>query len=59
MKRNTRVKVTVRVLNSYDYLYIEGVPENRKNAPFYQKHGFEIMENGLAMQIFQESSTRN
>lgn len=34
-----------------DYLYIEGMPENRKNAPFYQKHGFEIMENGVAMQI--------
>lgn len=34
-----------------DYLYIEGMPENRKNAPFYQKPGFEIMENGVVMQI--------
>lgn len=34
-----------------DYLYIEGMTEKRKNAPFYQKHGFEIMENGVVMQI--------
>lgn len=32
-------------------LYIEGMPEESKNAPFYQKHGFHIMEDGVAMQI--------
>ncbi|MDO4554401.1 MAG: GNAT family N-acetyltransferase [Lachnospiraceae bacterium] len=34
-----------------DYLYIEGMPEERRNASFYQKHGFQIMEDGVAMQI--------
>ena len=34
-----------------EFLYIEGMPEESKNAPFYQKHGFHIMENGVAMQI--------
>lgn len=34
-----------------DYLYLEIMPEERKNAAFYQKHGFQIMEDGVAMQI--------
>ena len=34
-----------------DYLYIEVMPEESKNATFYQKHGFSIMEDGAAMQI--------
>ena len=34
-----------------NYLYIEGMPEESKNAAFYQKHGFEIMPDGVAMQI--------
>ena len=34
-----------------EVLYIEGMPEESKNAPFYQKHGFHIMEDGVAMQI--------
>lgn len=33
------------------YLYIECMPEERKNAAFYQKHGFQLMEDGVAMQI--------
>lgn len=33
-----------------DYLYIEVMPEESKNATFYQKHGFSIMEDGAAMQ---------
>ncbi len=33
------------------YLYIELMPEERKNATFYQRFGFEIMENGAAMQL--------
>lgn len=33
------------------YLYIELIPEERKNATFYQRFGFEIMENGAAMQL--------
>ncbi|MGL5257269.1 MAG: GNAT family N-acetyltransferase [Proteocatella sp.] len=34
-----------------DYLYLEIMPEERKNAAFYQKFGFEIMEDGIAMQL--------
>lgn len=34
-----------------DSLYIELMPEERKNAAFYEKHGFQIMEDGVAMQL--------
>lgn len=34
-----------------DYLYIELMPEERKNAVFYEKHGFQIMQDGVAMQL--------
>lgn len=34
-----------------NYLYIEIMPEESKNATFYQKHGFSIMEDGVAMQL--------
>ena len=34
-----------------DYLYIEVMPEESKNASFYKKHGFHIMDDGVAMQI--------
>ncbi|MCD7894340.1 MAG: GNAT family N-acetyltransferase [Erysipelotrichaceae bacterium] len=34
-----------------DYLYIEVMPEESKNASFYQKYGFELMSDGVAMQI--------
>ncbi len=34
-----------------NYLYIEGMPEERKNAAFYQRHGFQIMPDGVALQI--------
>lgn len=34
-----------------DYLYIELMPEERKNAAFYENHGFQIMEDGVAMQL--------
>lgn len=33
------------------YLYLEVMPEERKNASFYQKHGFKVMEDGVAMQL--------
>ena len=32
-----------------NYLYIDVMPEERSNAPFYEKHGFNIMEDGVAM----------
>ena len=34
-----------------NFLYIEGMPEDKKNVPFYEKHGFRVMENGAAIQI--------
>ena len=34
-----------------NYLYIEVMPEESKNATFYQNHGFRIMDDGVAMQI--------
>ena len=33
------------------FLYIEGMPEDRDNLPFYLKHGFTEMEHGAAIQI--------
>lgn len=41
-----------RIKEKYrDFLYIEGMPENKANVPFYEKHGFSVMENGAAIQI--------
>lgn len=34
-----------------NYLYIEIMPEESKNAKFYEKHGFQIMPDGIAMQL--------
>ena len=34
-----------------DYLYIEVMPEESKNADFYEKHGFKRMEDVAAFQI--------
>ena len=25
-----------------DFLYIEGMPEDKNNVPFYEKHGFSV-----------------
>ena len=34
-----------------DFLYLEIMPEESKNAAFYQKFGFSEMKDGVAMQI--------
>ncbi|MCI6925700.1 GNAT family N-acetyltransferase [Butyricicoccus porcorum] len=34
-----------------DYLYIEIMPEESKNAAFYERFGFQIMSDGVAMQL--------
>ena len=34
-----------------DFMYIEVMPEDKKNVPFYEKHGFTIMKSGAAIQI--------
>ncbi len=41
-----------------DYLYIEGMPEEKANVPFYVKHDFRVMENGAAIQICGYSDKR-
>ena len=37
------------------YMFLEAMPEESKNAPFYQRHGFTLMEDGRAMQIVTRS----
>ncbi|MGN1141852.1 MAG: GNAT family N-acetyltransferase [Oliverpabstia sp.] len=40
------------LLNEYsDFLYIDVVPDEKKNVSFYEKHGFKIMEEGTPLQI--------
>lgn len=41
-----------------NYLYIELMPEESKNAAFYQRHGFEIMPDSVAMQLCNYSDQR-
>ena len=33
------------------YFYINVMPEESRNAAFYRKHGFEVMPDGVAMQL--------
>lgn len=41
-----------RVKEKYQhYLYLEIMPEESKNAAFYEKFGFQTMPDGVAMQI--------
>ncbi len=39
-----------------NFLYIEGMPEDKNNVPFYVKHGFSVMENGVAIQICNDTN---
>ena len=41
-----RVKAKYR-----DFLYLEIMPEEQKNAAFYQRFGFQVMEDGVPMQL--------
>lgn len=41
-----------------NFLYIEVMPEESRNAAFYEKHGFRIMQDGVAMQICNPSDQR-
>ena len=34
-----------------DYLYLEVMPDQKKNVSFYIKQGFNVMEDGIAMNI--------
>lgn len=37
-----------------DYLYLEVMPDQKKNVSFYIKQGFNVMEDGTAMNIVNE-----
>nr|WP_278547301.1 hypothetical protein [Megamonas funiformis] len=40
------------IKNKYkDYLYIELMPDEKKNVSFYQKLGFNIVKEGTPMQL--------
>ena len=41
-----------------NYLYIEIMPEESKNASFYEQHGFQVMQDGVAMQLCNFSDKR-
>lgn len=34
-----------------DYLYLNAMPDEKRNVPFYQQNGFTLLEDGAAMQI--------
>lgn len=34
-----------------DFLYIDVVPDEKKNVSFYEKHGFRVMSEGTPLQI--------
>lgn len=39
-----------------DYLYLEVISEQKKNVSFYIKQGFNVMEDGIAMNILNEKN---
>lgn len=39
-------------------VYDEGMPEDETNVPFYEKHGFQRMEHGAAIQICNYADKR-
>lgn len=41
-----------------NYLYIDVMPEERSNVPFYERHGFSIMEDSVAMTCINYSDKR-
>lgn len=47
------------IKNKYkDYLYIEVMPSEKKNVPFYERNGFTLMDDGAAMQICNFNNKR-
>lgn len=37
-----------------NFFYLEVMPAEKKNVPFYEKHGFQVMEGGTAMQLVHQ-----
>lgn len=45
-------KMLAQIKEKYrHFMYLECMPAEKKNVPFYEKHGFRLMEEGAAMQI--------
>lgn len=38
-----------------DFFYINVMPEESSNAHFYERHGFQVMPDGVAMQICNQN----
>lgn len=34
-----------------DFMYLDVMPADKNNVPFYEKYGFSVMKNGAALQI--------
>lgn len=48
-------KMLEYIKNKYkDFFYLEVMPAEKKNVPFYEKHGFQVMKDGTAMQIVNQ-----
>lgn len=41
-----------------NYLYLEVMPKESKNVTFYERQGFTLMQDGVAMQICNFSDKR-
>lgn len=39
-----------------NYLYLDVMTDQKKNVPFYIKQGFNVMEDGTAMNIVNENN---
>lgn len=50
--RGIAAELLARAKEKYrNFLYIDIMPDEKKNVPFYEKHGFSVLENATAMQI--------
>lgn len=48
-------KLLTLLLNEYkDILYVDVVPDEKKNVSFYEKHGFKVMQDGTPLQRMGE-----
>ena len=57
--RGIATAMITRIREKYrDYLYLEVMPDERQNAVFYERLGFQILPEGTAMQIANFSDKR-
>ena len=41
-----------------DFLYIEGMIEDKNNVPFYEKHGFKLMQESMYPSALAQAELR-